>query len=158
MNHFTSRNPLNLPYFLHKILSKMAHQVKAKTNKVAGRISHHGLVKLLVCELLQRRSKEWNYFLLWNDFQIDIQPEGKKSPHSKNFSTPRSGKRRRTAISPVLVNKPSPSSKINRTKKKLNFRSEIDKAEEAPVNKSILNLPYIDSEDEEDQIETGHED
>jgi hypothetical protein len=25
MNHFTGRNPLNLPYYLHKILSKMAH-------------------------------------------------------------------------------------------------------------------------------------
>jgi hypothetical protein len=63
MNCFTGRNPLNLPYFLHISLSKMAHQVKAKPNKVVGRISHHGLIKLLVCELLQRRGKEWNYFL-----------------------------------------------------------------------------------------------
>jgi hypothetical protein len=105
---------------------------------------------------LQRRSKEWNYFLFWNDFQTDIQPEGKKSPHSKKSSTPRSGKRRRRDISPVPVNQPSPSN-INRTKKKLNFSSETDKAEEPPVNKSILNLPYTDSEDEEVQIDTGHE-
>jgi hypothetical protein len=158
MNHFTGRNPLNLPYFLHRSLSKMAHQVKAKPNKVAGRLSHHGLIKLLVCELLQRRGKEWNYFLFWNDFQTDVQPEGKKSPHSKKSSTPRSGKRRRRAISPVPVNQPSPSSKLNKTKKKLNFSSETDKAKESPVNKSILNLPYTDSEDEEHQIETGHED
>lgn len=158
MNHFTRRNPLNLPYFLHIILSKMAHQVKAKPNKIAGRLSHHGLIKILVCELLQRRDKEWNYFLFWNDFQTDVQPDGKNSPHSKKSSTPRSGKRRRRSISSVPVNQPSPSSKLNKTKKKLNFSSETDKAKESPVNKSILNLPYTDSEDEEHQIETRHED
>jgi hypothetical protein len=158
MNHFTGRNPLNLSYFLHIILSKMAHKVKVKPNKVAGRLSHHGLIKLLVCELLQRRSKEWNYFLFWNDFQTDVQPEGKKSPHSKKSSTPRSGKRRRRAISPVPVNQPSPSSKLNKTKKKLNFSSEIDKTEETLVIKSILNLPYTDLKDEEHQIETGNKD
>jgi hypothetical protein len=86
-----------------------------------------------------------------------VQPEGKKSPHSKKSSTPRSGKRRRRAISPILVNQPSPSSKLNKTKKKLNFSSEIEKVEEPLVNKSILNLPYTDSENEEHQIEIGHE-
>jgi hypothetical protein len=79
INHLTGRNPLNLSYFLHKILSKMAHQVKSKPNKVAGRLSHHNLIKLLVCELLQRRGKEWNYFLFCNDFQTEVQLEGKKS-------------------------------------------------------------------------------
>ena len=29
MNHFTSRIPLNLPFYLHMSLTKMAHQVKA---------------------------------------------------------------------------------------------------------------------------------
>jgi hypothetical protein len=27
INHLTGRNPLNLPYFLHRSLSNMAHQV-----------------------------------------------------------------------------------------------------------------------------------
>jgi hypothetical protein len=52
MNHFTGRSPLNLPYYLHRSLTKIAHQVKAKPSKVAGRLSHHGLIKLLICELL----------------------------------------------------------------------------------------------------------
>jgi hypothetical protein len=153
MNHFTGRSPLNLPYYLHRSLTKMAHQVKAKPSKVAGRLSHHGLIKLLVCELLQRRSKEWNYFLFWNDFQTDVQPEDKKSPSSKKSSTPRSGKRKRRAISPVPVDQLSPSSKPKKTKKKLNFSKEAEKAEEPPVDKKILNLPYTDSEDEEHQVE-----
>ena len=52
MNHFTGRSPLNLLYYLHGILTNMPHQVKAKPSKVAGRLSHHGLIKLLICELL----------------------------------------------------------------------------------------------------------
>jgi hypothetical protein len=40
----------------------------------------------------------------------------------------------------------------------LNFNNEKEKAKESPVNKNILNLPYTDSEDEEHQIEIGHED
>jgi hypothetical protein len=36
MNHFTGRSPLNLPYYLHRSLTKMAHQVKEKPSKVAG--------------------------------------------------------------------------------------------------------------------------
>ena len=29
MNHFTRKRPLNFPFYLHRILAKMAHQVKA---------------------------------------------------------------------------------------------------------------------------------
>ena len=29
MNHFTVKNPLNLPFYLHNSLGKMAHQVKS---------------------------------------------------------------------------------------------------------------------------------
>ena len=64
----------------------------------------------------------------------------------------------RRAISPAPLNQPSPSSNIEKTKKKSNFNSEKEKAKESPVNKRILNLPYTDSEDEEYQIETGHKD
>jgi hypothetical protein len=99
--------------------------------------------------MFQRKAKEWNYFLFWNDFQTEFQPEGKKSPHSKKSSTPRSGKRRRRAISPTLVNQPSPFSRLVKTKKKLNFNSEEEEANEFPVNKIILNLPYTDSKYEE---------
>ena len=48
MNHFTGRSPLNLPFYLHKSLTKMAHQVKAHPTKIAGRLSHHGLIQLIV--------------------------------------------------------------------------------------------------------------
>jgi hypothetical protein len=40
----------------------------------------------------------------------------------------------------------------------LNFNSEEEEVNEVPMNKNILNLPYSDLEDEEQQLETGHED
>jgi hypothetical protein len=47
---------------------------------------------------------------------------------------------------------------LGKTKKKLNFNSEEEEANEILVNKNILNLPYSYSEDEEQELETGHED
>jgi hypothetical protein len=154
MNLFTGMSPLNLPYYLHGILTKMSHQVKDKPSKVAGKLSHHGLIKLLIYELLQRRNKDWGHFLFWNEFQTDLQPEDKKGSSSRKYSTPRSGKRKRRAISPVAVDQSSPSSKSKKDKKKLDFSKDVEKAEEPPVDKNILNLPYTDSEDEEDQVST----
>ena len=56
MNHFTRKSPLILPFYLYKILTKMAHQVRAKPTKIVGRLSYHGLIKLIVLKLLQRRN------------------------------------------------------------------------------------------------------
>ena len=56
MNHFTGKIPLDLPFYLHISLGKMAHQVKSQPSKIAGRLSHHGLIQLLVQELLKKRN------------------------------------------------------------------------------------------------------
>ena len=34
MNHFTGRSPLNLPFYLHKSLTKMAHRVRPSPPKL----------------------------------------------------------------------------------------------------------------------------
>ena len=81
MNHFTSKIPLNFPFYLHRSLGKMAHQVKSQPSKIAGRMYHHGLIQLLVQELMKRRNMAWPYFLFWNGFERGLQPEEKgKSP------------------------------------------------------------------------------
>jgi hypothetical protein len=68
LNHFTGRSPINLPFYLHKALTKMFKQVKAKPTKVASRLSHQGLITLIVKESLKKRKVDWNYFLFWNEF------------------------------------------------------------------------------------------
>ena len=77
MNHFTGRSPLNLPFYIHKRLAKMAHHVKAQRTKITGRLCHHGLIQLIVQELLQRINIAWEYFLFWNEFEIGLQQEDK---------------------------------------------------------------------------------
>jgi hypothetical protein len=128
MNHFTSRTPLNLPYYLYRSLKKMAYQVQEKTSKVKGGIFHHGLITLMVFELLKRRNRKWDHFLFWNEFETDLQLGDKEKSSSKKSSTPRSGKRKRRAISPVAGYQPSPSSKPGKAKKKLDFSHDTGKA------------------------------
>jgi hypothetical protein len=69
MNHFTGRTPLNFLYYLYRSLKKMAYQVQEKPSKVKGGPFHHGLITLMVCELLKRRNKKWDHFLFWNEFE-----------------------------------------------------------------------------------------
>jgi hypothetical protein len=63
LNHFTGRDRINLPFYFHKTLTKMARQVKIKPTKVASRLSHHGLITLLIKESLKKKQVTWNYFL-----------------------------------------------------------------------------------------------
>ena len=138
----------------------MDHQVLAKPTRILGRLSHHGLIKLIVSELLQRRNIAWAYFLFWNEFETKLQPEDKK-----RSSTPRSGKRKRRAISPIVVDQTSPSSKTKKAKRNLDLSKKIEKEEASSQYKNVLNLPYTDFEDEEEQgvdlanqVAIGHED
>ena len=124
MNHFTGRSPLNLPFYLHKSLTKMAHQVKSQPTKIASKLSHHGLIKHNIQELLQRRNIAWTYFLFWNEFETGLQPEEKGKSPSKKSSTPRIGKRKRRAISPMVVDQASPTSKTNKAKRNMDFNGK----------------------------------
>ena len=88
-------------------------------------------------------------FLFWNEFEIGLQPEDKGKSPSKKSTTPKSGKRKRRAISPVIVDQPSPSSKTNPAKRNLDFSG---KGKEVPrQSENILNLPYSDSKEEREE-------
>ena len=99
----------------------MAHQVKAQPTKIAGRLSHHGLIQLMIQELLKRRNMAWPYFLFWNGFETGLQLEEKGKSLAKKSSTPTSGKRKRRAISPAAAEQPPSSSKAKKVKAKLDF-------------------------------------
>ena len=103
MNHFTGKSPLNLPFYLHRSLAKMAHEVKAQPTKIARSLSHRGLIQILIQEVLKRRNMARARFLFWNGFETCLQPEEKEKYPAKNSSTLRSGKRKRRAISPATI-------------------------------------------------------
>ena len=123
----------------------MAHQVKDQPTKIAGRLSHHGLIQLLIQESLKRRNMVWTHFLFWNGFETSLQPEEKGKSPLKKYSTPRSGKRKRRDISPTTVEQPPSSSKTKKVKRNLDFN---EKGKEITAHSgNILNLPYLDSEE-----------
>ena len=126
INHFTGRIPLNFAFYMYRILGKMAHQVKAQPTNIAGRLSHHGLIQLLIQELLKRRNMARPYFLFWNGFEIGLQPEEKGKSPAKKSSTPRSGRRRRRAVSPVAAaEQPPSSSKAKKVNRNLEFCEKV---------------------------------
>jgi hypothetical protein len=143
LNHFTCREPLNIPYFFHKTLIKMEKQVKAQPTKVSSRISHQGLITLLVKEALHRKQIEWSFFLFWNEFQTEKPPEMKtKRSRSRNDPT---SHRRRKGISMSRDSIKATPSKQGETKKKLKLEGRN------PVKtKNPLNLPYSDSDSEQE--------
>ena len=91
----------------------------------------------------------WTHFLFWNGFETGLQPEEKGKSPLKKSSTPRSGKRKRRAISPATVDQPSSPSKTKQAKRNLDF-SEKGK-EITSHSENILNLPYSDSEEEREE-------
>jgi hypothetical protein len=157
LNHFTGRDPINLPFYFHKTLTKMARQVKVKPTKVASRLSHQGLITLLIKESLKKKQVAWNYFLFWNEFQTDKPQEDKgKKTATRKAITPKSSQRKRRAISPLKQQAESSSAKKKRTKRKLQFE-EGEKAEGLAMEDNPLNLPYSDSEHEPEHNEAQGE-
>jgi hypothetical protein len=157
LNHFTGRDPINLPFYFHKTLTKMARQVKVKPTKVASRLSHQGLITLLIKESLKKKQVAWNYFLFWNEFQTDKPPEDKgKKTATRKAITPKSSQRKRRAISPLKQQAESSSAKKKKTKRKLQFE-EGEKAEGLAMEDNPLNLPYSDSEHEPEHNEAQGE-
>ena len=114
LNHFTGKVEINLPFYLHKALTKMAKQVKAEPTKLTSRLSHHVLITLLIKDALRKRQIEWSFFLFWNEFPTELDKKGKK------FS-PRGSARKRRAVSMPPEPESPPSSKGKRPRKKLNF-------------------------------------
>jgi hypothetical protein len=106
-----------------------------------GRLFHHDLIKLIILEELQRRNRTWRFLLFWGEFQTKPDPKDKKS------STPKSSKRKRRALSPAQVQYPGSSSKLQKVKKKLDFKQAIEDSD-CGSKRNVINLPYSNSESE----------
>jgi len=55
LNHFTGKSPINMPFYLHRSLTKMAQSVQRKPRLIASRLFHQGLIKLIMLEELRLR-------------------------------------------------------------------------------------------------------
>ena len=69
LHHLSQESKMNLPFFFLKILQKMSSRVREHHDHTKESIFHHGLIKLIISTVLQKKGKTWDKFLFWSGFQ-----------------------------------------------------------------------------------------
>jgi hypothetical protein len=59
LDHFTSKNLLNLPFFLHKILNKVCKKIRAQPLSMKNTLCHFSLIKLIILEEIKQQGRSW---------------------------------------------------------------------------------------------------
>jgi hypothetical protein len=98
--HFTSKKPLNLPYYLFRSLGNMAGILQLRKGQGDAIIFHFSLIKLLVLEELRKRNQDWESFINSSSILVDTL----SSPQSWR-NTPSSVERTATSIPESYVKK-----------------------------------------------------
>jgi hypothetical protein len=156
MDHFTGKNPINLPYFLHHSLSKVCKRIRAQPLSLKAALCHLGLIKLIILQELKQQGRSWEHFLFWEGFETQNQTAIEQMAGSKKKASPQSSVRRRRAIPAPSEDKVS-GVKPHSLKRKLNFEQTTEPTiqqdsghpTQQSTGKNILNLPYSDSESEQ---------
>ena len=76
---------MNLPFFFLKSIQKLSNRIKGHMDHTHHYVFHHGLIKLIVCTILQKRSKSWDHFLFWSGFPNEKEDQVNKSLMNKQF-------------------------------------------------------------------------
>jgi len=84
--HFTGREMLDIPFYLHRSLGKMSDKIQKTPQTAEKHLFHFGLMKLLVLEELRKLGRDWNTFL----FLANYQPEMLETPLRRGTPNPRS--------------------------------------------------------------------
>ena len=67
--HFTGKVSIDLPFYLFRSLSKMCDKVQLSKEDCETSLFHHGLIKLLVLDGLQKVDRDWNSFICMAGFK-----------------------------------------------------------------------------------------
>ena len=57
LDHFTGKVILNLPFFLHKSLTKICKKIRDEPFNIKNALCHYGLIKMIIMEELKKRDK-----------------------------------------------------------------------------------------------------
>jgi hypothetical protein len=147
LDHFTGKTLLNLPFFLHKSLTKVYKKIRAEPLSMKNTLCHFGLIKLIILEELRQKGRTWQHFLFWEGFETQTQPMNKQRKAGKRQLTPQSSLRKRRTLPGPPKDRIS-GVRSHRSKKKLEFETTTEQPIEKKTN--ILNLPYTDSEPEQE--------
>ena len=71
LQHLGHEAKMNLPLFFFKSLQKISGRVKEHPDHTKQSVFHHGLIKLVISTVLQKKDKTWDYFLFCSGFQTE---------------------------------------------------------------------------------------
>ena len=148
LDHFIGKNLLNLPFFLHKRLTKVCKKIRAEPLSMKNTLWHFGLINLIILEELKLKGRTWKHFVFWEGFETQNQPMNEQKRAGKRKLTPQSSSRKRRTLPEPLEYRIS-GIRSHRSKKKLDFETTSEQPTKKKTN--ILNLPYTDSETEPEQ-------
>ena len=86
LQHLNQHSRMNLLFLFLKSLQKMSNRIKGHSDHTQQSVFHHGLIKLIVCTVLQNKRKTWDYFLLWSGFHNEKEDQPKKRQMNKQYS------------------------------------------------------------------------
>lgn len=67
--HFIGKVSIDIPFYLFRSLSKMCDKVQLRKEDCETSLFHHGLIKLLILDNLQKIGRDWNSFIFMAGFQ-----------------------------------------------------------------------------------------
>jgi len=67
--HFTGKTSIDIPFYLFRSLGKMCDKVQYKKDNYETSLFHHGLIKLLVLDSLNKIGRDWESFIFMSGFQ-----------------------------------------------------------------------------------------
>jgi hypothetical protein len=148
MDHFSGRTPINLPYFLYHSLIKVCNRIRARPSSIKTTLCHLGLIKLIILQELKLQGRSWEHFLFWEGFETQNQTAIEHMTGSKKKVSPQSSIKRRRVIAAPSEDEIS-EIKPHSSKRKLTFEQSTEPITQQSTGKSLLNLPYSDSESEQ---------
>ena len=63
----------------------MSNRTKECFDHTNHSLFHHGLIKLIICTVLHKKSRSWDHFLFWSRFTNEQDDHVKKSLTNKQF-------------------------------------------------------------------------
>jgi len=165
--HFTGKISIDLPFYMFRSLSKMCDKVQLRKEVCETSLFHHGLIKLLVLNGLQKIDRDWNSFIFMAGFksQTGLTPQPARDftmaelqKEARTKKVPKSQLRK--PVKPLIIQdqpqqttkekahgkKTIPETSTSEIVSRVRTRSQINKekgkavaVEESPVSKANLN-------------------
>ena len=78
LQHLNQQSKMNFPFFFLKSIQKISNRIKGHMDHTHQSVFHNGLIKLIICTVLQKKSRSWDHFLFWSGFPNEQEDQVKK--------------------------------------------------------------------------------